>query len=91
MVGISRGGILLIAYAGIHPREVAGVINFVGGWMGEGCPNASQINGTLFKRDGMLPHPTLWLYGNHDHSLQRSRPLVCLPRVSRHAGERLGH
>jgi dienelactone hydrolase len=75
MVGISRGGILSIAYAGIHPREVAGVINFVGGWVGEGCPNASDINGTLFKRGGMFPHPTLWLYGNQDphYSLDHSR------------------
>src|SRR6266702_3966023 len=75
MAGISRGGILSIAYAGMHPGEVAGVINFVGGWMGEGCPNASEINGTLFKRGGMFPHPTLWLYGNHDpfYSLDHSR------------------
>src|SRR5262249_31297169 len=29
MAGISRGGILSIAYAGMQPREVAGVINFV--------------------------------------------------------------
>ena len=75
MAGISRGGILSIAYAGMHPREVAGVINFVGGWMGEGCRNASEINGTLFKRGGMFPNPTLWLYGNHDpfYSLDHSR------------------
>ena len=75
MTGISRGGILSIAYAGMHPREVAGVINFVGGWMGEGCQNASEINGTLFKRGGMFPHPTLWLYGNHDpfYGLDHSR------------------
>ena len=75
MAGVSRGGILSIAYAGMHPREVAGVINFVGGWMGEGCRNASEINGTLFKRGGMFPHPTLWLYGNHDpfYSLDHSR------------------
>jgi dienelactone hydrolase len=75
MAGISRGGILSIAYAGMHPDEVAGVINFVGGWMGEGCGNASEINGTLFKRGGMFPHPTLWLYGNHDpfYSLDHSR------------------
>jgi dienelactone hydrolase len=31
MAGTSRGGILSIAYAGMHPQEVAGVINFVGG------------------------------------------------------------
>jgi len=75
MAGISRGGILSIAYAGMHPRAVAGVINFVGGWMGEGCPNASEINGALFKRGGMFPHQTLWLYGNHDpfYSLDHSR------------------
>jgi dienelactone hydrolase len=75
MAGISRGGILSIAYAGAHPREVSGVINFVGGWMGEGCRNASEINGTLFERGGMFPHPTLWLYGNHDpfYSLDHSR------------------
>lgn len=75
MAGISRGGILSIAYAGMHPREVAGVINFVGGWMGERCPHASEINGTLFKLGGTFPHPTLWLYGDHDpfYSLNHSR------------------
>jgi dienelactone hydrolase len=75
MAGVSRGGILSIAYAGMYPREVAGVINFVGGWMGEGCRNAGEINGTLFKRGGMFPHPTLWLYGDHDpfYSLDHSR------------------
>jgi dienelactone hydrolase len=75
MAGISRGGILSIAYAGMHPREVAGVINFVGGWMGEACPTASEINVTLFKRGGTFPNPTLWLYGNHDpfYSLDHSR------------------
>jgi len=75
MAGISRGGILSIAYAAMHPREVAGVINFVGGWMGGVCPTASEINVTLFKRGGTFPHPTLWLYGNHDplYSLDHSR------------------
>ena len=75
MAGISRGGILSIAYAGMYPREVAGVINFVGGWMAEGCPNAREVNGTLFERGGTFRHPTLWLYGNHDpfYSLDHSR------------------
>ncbi len=75
MAGISRGGILSIAYAGMHPREVAGVINFVGGWLGEGCWSASEVNGTLFRRGATFPHPTLWLYGNHDpfYSLDHSR------------------
>jgi acetamidase/formamidase len=29
--GVSRGGVLSIAYAGMHPEEVSGVLNFVGG------------------------------------------------------------
>jgi hypothetical protein len=43
MAGISRGGILSITYAGMHPREVSGVINFVGGWMGEGAINSLTL------------------------------------------------
>src|SRR5262245_64513326 len=56
-------------------RGVAGVINFVGGWMGGICSAASEINVTLFQLGGMFPHPTLWLYGNHDpfYSLDHSR------------------
>ncbi len=66
MVGISRGGILSVAYAGMHPREVMGVINFVGGWTSESCSFAREINGTLFKRGAKFAHPTLWVYGDHD-------------------------
>jgi dienelactone hydrolase len=75
MAGFSRGGILSIAYAGMHPREVAGVINFAGGWMAEEIPAASEVNGTLFKCGGTFPHPTLWLYGNQDphYSLDHCR------------------
>jgi dienelactone hydrolase len=75
MMGVSRGGILSLAYAGMHPREVTGVINFVGGWAGESCSFAGEINGTLFKRGAKFPHPTLWLYGDHDpfYSLDHSR------------------
>jgi pimeloyl-ACP methyl ester carboxylesterase len=35
MGGNSRGGVLSIAYAGKHPEQVLGVINFVGGWISE--------------------------------------------------------
>jgi dienelactone hydrolase len=75
MAGVSRGGILSVAYAGMHPREVAGAINFVGGWAGESCAFAGEINGTLFRRGAGSPHPTLWLYGDHDpfYSLDHSR------------------
>ena len=64
MVGASRGGILSIAYAGMHPQEVAGVINFVGGWTGERCQSSN--NQTLFGRGANFPRETLWLYGDND-------------------------
>jgi dienelactone hydrolase len=47
--GNSRGGILSVAWAGKHPDEPRGVINFVGGWLGSGCPTASAVNQQLFK------------------------------------------
>jgi dienelactone hydrolase len=75
--GQSRGGILSVAYAGMHPDQIdqiLGVINFVGGWMGTGA-NASRLNGTLFVRDARFDRPTLWPYGDQDpfYDLQHSR------------------
>ena len=64
--GVSRGGILSMAYAGRHPTQVAGVINFVGGWMGERCPNSEEINDTLFALAAKFPNKTLSLYGEND-------------------------
>ncbi|MPZ35188.1 MAG: alpha/beta fold hydrolase [Rhodospirillales bacterium] len=73
--GNSRGGILSVAYAGKHPEQILGVINFVGGWVGEGCGNADQINQTLFQRGASYGLPTLWLYGKDDkyYSIAHSR------------------
>ncbi len=73
--GQSRGGILSVAYAGMHPDQIYGVINFVGGWMGARCPTATQLNGTLFERGGHFGRPTLWLYGQSDpfYPLEHSR------------------
>src|SRR5205085_7516978 len=34
LVGHSRGGMLVVHYAGLHPDRVRAVINFGGGWMG---------------------------------------------------------
>ncbi|MFG3593932.1 alpha/beta hydrolase family protein [Bradyrhizobium sp. RDI18] len=48
--GQSRGGVLSIAYAGLHPEQVAGVVNFVGGWARESCFVASTVNHSLFER-----------------------------------------
>ncbi|MDQ8729450.1 serine aminopeptidase domain-containing protein [Bradyrhizobium sp. LHD-71] len=73
--GISRGGILSVAYAGRHPAQVFGVINFVGGWLGDGCPVAGTVNQTLFERGAAYPRPTIWLYGRNDrfYSIPHSR------------------
>ena len=73
--GQSRGGILSVAYAGQHPEQVKGVINFVGGWMGAGCSRVTGINQTLFTRGARYPGETLWLYGDGDsfYPLSHSR------------------
>lgn len=73
--GVSRGGILSVAYAGSRPQLFAGVINFVGGWVGDRCPAAGQINPVAFRRGAAFRHPTLWLYGDGDpyYALQHSR------------------
>jgi dienelactone hydrolase len=63
--GISRGGILAAAHA---ERRAAylGVVNFVGGWLGEGCADAVTVNRATFARAGRQPTPVLWLYGEND-------------------------
>lgn len=75
LAGQSRGGILSTAYAGERPDAFVGVINFVGGWMGDRCPNAATINAGTFRRGGKFPRATLWLYGDQDpyYSLSHSR------------------
>lgn len=73
--GVSRGGVLSIAYAGLHPEQVLGVINFVGGWLVESSPNASTVHRSLFERGASYRQPTIWLYGQHDtfYSIAHSR------------------
>jgi dienelactone hydrolase len=73
--GQSRGGVLSIAYAGLHPEHVAGAINFVGGWARESCFVASTVNHSLFERGASYARPTIWLYGQHDtfYSIAHSR------------------
>jgi pimeloyl-ACP methyl ester carboxylesterase len=72
--GQSRGGILSVAWAGKHPDGPRGVINFVGGWLGGGCPTSSAVNQELFRLGAGFPRPTLWLYGDNDpyYSLKHS-------------------
>jgi len=64
--GASRGGILSVAYAGQHPEQIKGVINFVGGWLGYGCKTVSTVNQEIFKRGARYPSDTIWLYGDWD-------------------------
>lgn len=59
--GVSRGGILSVAYAGQHPATFKGVINFVGGWLGTGCSTATVVNQALFTRGWHYPDDTIWL------------------------------
>jgi dienelactone hydrolase len=65
IAGVSRGGMLSVVYAGRRPEAVAGVINFVGGWMWERC--VPDANGRFFSdaaREAAIP--MLWLYADHD-------------------------
>lgn len=73
--GHSRGGVLSVAYAGMHPEQTLGVINFVGGWFGEKYPGAEFINQTLFESGARYNRPTIWLYGQGDlyYSMDHSR------------------
>jgi dienelactone hydrolase len=73
--GQSRGGALAMAYAGLHPAQIFGVINFVGGWLGEACSSAGAVNQTLFERGARYGRPTIWLYGQGDlfYSIAHSR------------------
>lgn len=75
VAGQSRGGILAIAYAGTRPGVFLGAINFVGGWMSDGCPEAEAINTVSFRRGAGTRAPTLWLYGENDpfYSMSHSR------------------
>lgn len=64
--GVSRGGILAIAYAGMRPNLFAGAINFNGGWLGRHCENHAIVNPALFARGATAGVPTLWLHGSRD-------------------------
>jgi dienelactone hydrolase len=66
VTGVSRGGLLAVAYAERYPTNVIGVINFSGGWWGEHTPNA-DFNFEEFRKAGRNAKiPMLWLYADHD-------------------------
>lgn len=65
LVGQSRGGLLSVVYAGRHPTEVAGVVNFAGGWTGERCHGAHNAE-FLAEAGRGARAAQLWLYGARD-------------------------
>lgn len=73
--GHSKGGILAMAFAATQPERFVGVLNFVGGWVGERCETADKINIPVFVNAAAFPGPSLWLYGARDpyYSLAHSQ------------------
>lgn len=73
--GSSRGGILSVVHVARRPDVYRGAINFVGGWLGEGCGDYRSVNQTLFLSGARFPGQTLWLYGANDsfYSVSYSR------------------
>lgn len=64
--GLSRGGILAIAWTGRNPTVAQAAINFVGGWLADACASATSVNQTLLKLGVPFGHPSVWLYGEND-------------------------
>jgi dienelactone hydrolase len=66
LAGQSRGGALSVAYAGAHPDQVYGVINFVGGWLADLCDTATSVHAKMLGKGARFRKPMLWLYGADD-------------------------
>ena len=64
--GASRGGVLSLVHLARRPDVYLGAINFVGGWLGEGCGDYVDVNQTLFVSGAAFPGDSLWLYANND-------------------------
>lgn len=65
VAGVSRGGLLALAHAAQQPARYRAVVNFVGGWLGEGCADAVSLNRGAAQASAAAP-PSLWLYGEND-------------------------
>lgn len=75
--GTSRGGILSAAYVARRPEVYRAAVNFVGGWLGEGCGDHQPVNRALAVEAARFPGASLWLYAANDsfYSLEYSRGL----------------
>jgi dienelactone hydrolase len=73
--GASRGGVLAVTHAAERRGVFLGAVNFVGGWLGEGCSDGPAVNRALFQRAGRFPGSTIWMYGENDsfYSMAHSR------------------
>lgn len=93
LAGHSRGGILAVAQAGRPPAPVRGVVNFSGGWLGEGCADAIAVNRDLAARGGSAPAASLWLYADADpfYSLEHSRANFAAYRAAGGSGTFLAY
>jgi dienelactone hydrolase len=64
--GFSRGGLLAAVHAARRPLLFRGVVNFVGGWLGEGCVDAVAVHRAAFAEAAGSPATMTWLYGEGD-------------------------
>ena len=64
--GASRGGVLSLVHLARRPDVYLGAVNFVGGWLGEGCGDYLDVNRTLFVAGAAFPDDSIWLYANND-------------------------
>ena len=73
--GVSRGGILSVAWSGRQPGVARAVVNFVGGWLSDRCPAIDEVNAEIFRHGSAFKRSTIWLYGYGDsyYSLRHSR------------------
>jgi dienelactone hydrolase len=65
VAGFSRGGLLALLHAAQRPARYLGVVNFVGGWLGEGCIDAVSLNRGAFTAAAAAPR-SLWIYAEND-------------------------
>jgi len=74
--------VLSVTYSGAHPEQIFAVINFVGGWVGDGCVTAKTINEILFEQGARFKRPTLGFTAGTIHST-RSRIAERILQLSR--------